>query len=440
MSAAISTNLKVYNAERFKASLESNTEPFVYLTIGRTSPWEDDNAPEEANTAVVNFYTVWRNMTSAKKIVGSDVRLATRRYDWAAGQTYAAYDDCSCPMHDLDSRYFVVTDEWNVYKCIANNNGGLSNTKPTSLLTDNTIETADKYVWKYMYTLSDEERLRFMTDDYIPVRTLKEDNGSLQWQVQQDAVDGGIYAIKVLDGGTGYANANTISISISGDGSGANAVARVSASNTLDSIVMTNPGSGYTYATVSVTDTGGGSNAEVRAIMSPPGGHGFDPARELVGSNVIINVRIRGSEQGILSTENDFRQVALIENIRLKSNNQIASNVVYTQTMTVVVDSGVTDFVEDEFVFQGTSLLNSTFSGRVVSWDNANNQLKLINVEGTPSVDPLFGETSAASRFVQSFTDRSLKPFSGNLLYIDNITPIQRADDQTEDFKIVVKF
>jgi hypothetical protein len=41
---------------------------------------------------------------------------------------------------------------------------------------------------------------------------------------------------------------------------------------------------------------------------------------------------------------------------------------------------------------------------------------------------------------LQSYTERSLEPYSGNLLYIDNTTPIQRADDQTEDFKIVVRF
>jgi hypothetical protein len=61
-------------------------------------------------------------------------------------------------------------------------------------------------------------------------------------------------------------------------------------------------------------------------------------------------------------------------------------------------------------------------------------------VSGTLTTDPLTGDTSKASRQVQSSINKAFTPYTGSLLYINNITPIQRATDQTEDFKIVVSF
>ena len=90
--------------------------------------------------------------------------------------------------------------------------------------------------------------------------------------------------------------------------------------------------------------------------------------------------------------------------------------------------------------YQGGSLVDSTFSGRVVGWDSANSIIKLSNVRGIPTTELLIGETSGANRFVDSVTNPGLQPRSGQLIYIDNVTPIQRDADQIEDFKIVLKF
>jgi hypothetical protein len=441
MSSVFSANFRVYNAEAFKKSIEGNTKPFVYLTIGKSVPWDDDNSPPQANTNIDTFNTFWKNMIGTKRIISSDVRLAIPRYNWTTGTVYTAHDHTidSIDLLNSGAQFYVVTDEWNVYKCLSNNQGTASTTKPTSTITDNTTETADKYIWKYMYTVNEEERLRFVTDEYIPVRTLEADNGSLQWQVQDNAIEGSIHAINVLDMGSNYQTVNTISIIVTGDGNGIEAIPILNG-DSIERIVISNPGSGYTYATVTITDTDIGSGANAVAIISPSGGHGSDPVKELMATNVIINPRLRGTESGVISTINEFRQVALIANPTLLGTDTLASNLVYNQTMTLTLDSGITDYTLDEFVYQGASIESSTFLGRVVSWDSVNNSMKIVNVSGTPAAEPLYGEASAAVRLLQSYTERSLEPYSGNLLYIDNTTPIQRADDQTEDFKIVVRF
>lgn len=437
-----SENLRVYNAEQFITSVSQAGPTNLYLTFGRSLPWPNDAAPTQANSSVTVFNDVWKNMVGAKLITGNDIRHAIRRHDWTENTVYDMYDHCTCSLmlFDEDVKFFVVTSDWNVYKCLSNNNGLPSLIMPTQTLTNYTVQESDGYVWKYMYTVTPEERLRFTTDVYIPVRTLTVDNNSLQWRVQQSAIDGGIEAVKITNGGTNYSNASNIIVRISGDGVGATAVAQVNVSmNVIDQIIMTNPGSGYTFADVSVQG-GGGSNATFRAMISPPGGHGKDPVRELGGSYVIMNPRLNNTEGGKLQTANEFRQVSVLQDPIEKATNKTASNLVYSQTLKLTLSSGSINYIEDEVVYQGISLANASFTGIVSAWDGSNNIVKLTNTVGSVSPDVLIGANSAAVRFVESITDKELKDYSGNLLYINNTSPIDRADDQTEDFKIVVKF
>lgn len=444
MVSVYSKNLQVYNAEQFKTSVDKVDQPYLYFTFGKVNPWTDENNPPQANTSVDSFNEVWKNMIGAKQIQGNDVRLGIRRYDWAPGQSYYAYDDCACSMNmnNPDHNFYVITDDWNVYKCIANNNGNLSTAKPIGTDFEFTEQTSDKYIWKYMYTLSDEEKLRFTTSEYIPVKTLTEDDGSLQWQVQRHAKQGSIQAIKILNRGINYNTTPTITIT--GDGTGANAFATVNsaASNCIESIIISSPGASYTYADVVITPTSDGSGASARVIMSPPGGHGSNPKEELGGSYVIINPRLRGNELNVLDTRNEFRQVSILKNPVILGSNTLASDLVYSQVTTIIVDSVGGNYQEDEFVYQGRDLASASFKGRVVSWTTNEeiNMLKLIDVAGTPTSGPISGDISKTSRLYQSTITKAFEPYTGSLLYLNNIPPIQRADDQTEDFKIVFSF
>lgn len=440
MASVYSKSLQIYSAEQFKKSIDSTDEPYIYFTFGKVDPWFSETSPPQPNTSVNIFNDVWKNMIGAKNVLGNDVRLAIRRNDWTANTAYHAYDDCSCSlnMNDANVKFYVVTDEWNVYKCLANNYGSNSTVKPTSTLTTSAVETSDRYIWKYMYTLTEEERLRFVTDDYIPVRTLKEDNGSLQWQVQNAAVSGGIEAIKVVSQGSGYSNTND-TVTITGDGTDAQAVLFTNAATgAIESIRVTDRGVNYTNATVSISTTTG-VGASARAIISPPSGHGADPVEELGGSHVIINVRLRNTEDNILDVQNEFRHIALIKNPIIYNSTQIASNLVYSQTTSFIM-SGSGDYIEDEIVFQGSSVATASYKGRVASWNNSTNRLELIDTYGTPEAGILFGDTSRVARSAGLPQEKDLKPYTGELLYVDFIEPIQRSADQTEDFKIVISF
>jgi hypothetical protein len=112
----------------------------------------------------------------------------------------------------------------------------------------------------------------------------------------------------------------------------ANCIARAivtgASSNTVTKVEVMDPGSGYRSATVIIrpADTVGvTASASLRAIMSPPDGHGANCFSELGSNHAGIAVKFIENE-GVnpeLRTENDYRQVGLLRN-PLFANVQIA--------------------------------------------------------------------------------------------------------------------
>lgn len=436
MASIHSKNLSIFNAKQFRESVSEPSSSNVYLTFGRCYPWTNENAPPQGNTSVSSFYEVWNNMIGAKKITGNDIRHCIPRVDWATDTVYNSYNDLEDSKTQSD--FYVMTDDYRVYKCIANNYGANSTTKPTSTSTTSDFQTIDGYVWKFMYELSSEEQLRFLTDEYIPVREISIDDGSLQWLVQNNAISGAIHNILITNGGT-Y-TANDISITITGDGQDANAFAvRNVTTNAISSIVIDNKGINYTFANV-VFSSPTGSGGIARAIISPRGGHGSDALTELGGSNLVVNMQFKSSEGSKITVQNDFRQLGMIENPYVFGSSNTISNTVVSQLTVLSLSGSSAEYIEDEYVYQGSSLAAATFKAVVTEWDSSNNKLKVSNVVGTPGSELVIGNTSTAARFLNLVTDPDMERFTGNLLYLDNIRPIERAEDQTEDFKIIFSF
>jgi hypothetical protein len=281
--------------------------------------------------------------------------------------------------------------------------------------------------------------LRFYTSSFIPVKTLTSGDNSQQWNVQQNAIDGAIHVIKVTNPGSNY-TANDVVVTITGDGYYANAYALLNtASNTVQSIVVDNLGYGYTYATIGLlSSTGSGATANV--VISPPGGHGSDPVNELGGSYLIFNLRLKDTEGGVLTTHNDYRQIGIVQEPFLFGSTNTSSAIAVSQLTVLNLNGTSIEYSEDEWVYQGASLSSFTFKGFVTEWDTGNNIIKLSQTEGTPTKDLLIGANTTAARFVSSITNPTLQPRSGHLLYTDNMVAIHRADDQTEEYKIVLNF
>lgn len=440
MTAITTKSIKINSAEQMLESVSEPSSTMLYIAYGKNTPWPSDSSPNTAVDSVSDKNEVWRNVIGGKKITGNDITLAVRRINWSNDTPYAQYDDRANNLYDENTNFYVMTDDYNVYKCLYNSNNLNSIVKPTYTSFNTNSTEADGYIWKYMYTLNTKEIQRFLSDDWLPVKTLTLDDGSAQWAVQSAAVDGAIDVILVSNSGSNYTNTSNVLVTITGDGVGANAVAYINtSSNVVSNIVVTSRGTGYSFATVSITG-GGGSGANARAIIGPYGGHGKDPVYELGGSNVLIDVLIKGNEDSLLNANNDYRQVSIIKDPLAFGTSNIFSNSIFSQTLTLALAGSGPEYVDDEYVFQGGTLATSTFSGRVLNWNTTTGIMKLTDYTGTPTTTTLNGQTSGAYRYITSTINPSLRNRSGEVLYIDNINPVTRSFDQTENFKIVIKY
>ena len=203
-----------------------------YLFVGKTTPWKLENgsvdvlaelSPPIATDSLENERRIWDEMLGLKKINNLSASLVIPRIDWdSSGKTvYAQYDDTKeLYLEPTDERkitlaaqnlragtFYVLTDQYDLFVCIENGNNSPSTQKPTRTNDPtNLIETIDGYVWKFITTIKSGDAVKFLTDSWIPIRTLVEDDGSQQWDVQQSATPGSVLSFVVDNPGENYNN------------------------------------------------------------------------------------------------------------------------------------------------------------------------------------------------------------------------------------------
>jgi hypothetical protein len=107
----------------------------------------------------------------------------------------------------------------------------------------------------------------------------------------------------------------------------------------------------------------------------------------------------------------------------------------------VFVSPGRDPFAQDEIVYQGNSLETATYSGKVVNFDATNNILYLINTKGTIVTNDLIrGSSSNSLRVVYQEAIENVEPFSGNIVYVENRTKIQRTISGLEQFRLTINY
>lgn len=92
-------------------------------------------------------------------------------------------------------------------------------------------------------------------------------------------------------------------------------VSNTTFTGSVRSVEIVNPGKNYKQANVIVqTAAAYGSGASVRAVISPPGGHGFNVADELYCQSVAVGVEFSNSATFGFSSDVEFRSVGIIKN------------------------------------------------------------------------------------------------------------------------------
>jgi hypothetical protein len=521
MPGIITHKFRLNNAEQFLESFTEadNINTRYYMFLARAHGWTDDTSPPTPiDTILGSDFNIWRNMIAAKRVTSSDVTFAVARNNWTSGIQYTPYTDSNASLYT--SNFFVVTDDFNVYKVIDNNNNALSTVKPSSTGTS-IFTTSDGYRWKFMYNITPADVLKFTTTNFIPAKQLDSDDGSLQFDVQAAASNGAIDFIDVTSAGSGYlfatgtfsnVDSSTIvkltsasttddsyvgstvyvsggtgsgqlreivdyqgninkatvnaafspvpdtsstyivgpKVTITGDGQGALAYANVAlpalssatVGNTVNQVVMIDTGSNYSKFNVTISaNSSHGTGAVASGSVAPYGGHGNNAVKELGATDVILNVRMTGTESGTFITNNDFRIVGLMRD-PLLANGDIANTTVYDMTTKLTVTGKSGTFSADEMIAGGTS----GASARFVSFANTNASgtagvISVTGLDGTfEAAETITGNTSTQTATVASINNRDLQDFKGDILYVENRLPVSRAADQTEDIKLIVRF
>lgn len=421
MPAVLTPGFRVANAQTFMGALDSDANR-LYMVIGRTLPWEpNDTEPPTPNAFDPTGY--WNEAIAARRVTGSDAIIGCRRINWTSGTVYTPYES------GLDvgtANHFVVTPEYNVYKCL-DNFGGVASTVVPQGQSLGSITTADGYRWKFMCSVTPGDASRFLTADYIPLRTNE--------LVEAAALPGVVERVKVTVPGSGY---STAAVSITGDGTGAAANA-VIVGGQIVRIDITNVGSGYSYATATIT--GDGVGAEAEAVLPPVRGHGSDLLMELGGYNVLVSNLL---EPGLANfpTSNDYRRLMYVQNPILEATQVVAAGLTYNLTYGVVVEhvSGSTAVGDDEVLTGSVSAAQFALVEQTI---NGSTQFHITYLTPHQLEDGDTFVTAAGGLWNvidANYREPLWQPYTGQVMFVDHRRPIMRSDDQIENIVTVFEF
>ena len=485
MAAIVTNKFRINNAEQFVESFSETAATTYYLFIGRAHSWATDvdaqgnsivegtdASPPTPNDDITSEFYNYDDMLGAKIITSSDVSHCIPRRNWTTGTTYDMYEHnigsgnaaASGATNIFDSSYVVMNSAFAVYKVIENDGATASTVEPTS--TSNSIfETSDGYRWKYMYSLTSAETLNFMSTDFIHVST--------DSTVSAAAVDGALDTILVVAGGSSFntSSGTTISaIPIRGDGSSGVASVVIS-SGAIASATVTTAGTGYTFAYIRTADIiaatnagGAGSGDNLNVIIPPKGGHGANAVKELGGFYIMLNKSLVGVEgTSDIGVGNDFRRIGLLKDPTNFGTSTVATATTRRQIYATIFSSVSGTFTADEEINQATT----GAVAKVIEFDSTNKILYYYqtrfpdvgtdtngNLTALSGANAITGQSSSASAtpntsssatvngvtFASGYANPELAYDSGDIIYVEERSPITRASDQTENVKLIIEF
>lgn len=504
MSTIPTLDFRVQNVKSFIHSLYGDEgENSSYVFIGKPTPWEDENRPPLPINNLVEFFNAYQQLLSARRIQGNECFEMIRRITWRSGTTYDMYrhdyttvNPAYSKATDLeDALYYAINRNNTVYVCLFNSNNLPSIVEPQN---DNyePFFTSDGYQWLKLFTIKTTVLQDFSTLNYLPVTT---DGANIDTQPR---VGGEITTVLIDNRGNGYTvrpggTPNEVPAyycRISGDGEGAVASVRVTPPSVtnpeigqgIGAVRVVRGGSGYTYATLDFTpgrvyaslpeldedinglDPRGDGTFQSTVIINPPNGWGHDIGRQLGATTAGVFSSFNYNLSDFFP-DTTFRQIGILQNPR--SNEGIpdgAGTLSGVFAFKVVEIEGQPEFIIGEDIFQQRfneeTNRTDTARGMIVGWDEGEGIIRYVQIpeqhvddngvlyqfdastfiQGATSrkvVEPTtYNGSLAGLVFVNGFADTEIERYTGNLLYLSNISPVQRQPTQTERISLLIRF
>ena len=529
MPAVVTDQFRIVNAGNFVDSvLDSNNSYYVFLGLpnpsssgfGRTTTqnpsWPYDPTDNQ------QYLTHYRDTSLfGKKLNSSNIRRVVKKHNWVSNTRYDIY------RHDYNEQtnqapnsktgslyktnYYVITSEFKVYICLSNGGSGDPNStdaKGVESLDEPTFTdlepaaagTQDPYVWKYLFTVSPSDVVKFDSTEYIVLPNDWSTSTDSQIQAVREAGDSDINKnqirqVYIENSGAEYGPVNTYPCDILGDGSGAKVNVTVVGGKITETLV-TSGGSGYTFGMVDLSDLDNNvtTRAKLIPIIPPSKGHGFDIYTELGADKVLVYSRFDDSTKDF-PTDTHFGQVGILKNPLDSSNSGILTTSQFSSLFAAKLntDPGLTpESAYDNLI--GVSIGQTTSSGNlakgiVASYDRdtrvlkyiqdrsshlnqttndntdyngVENSAKVLSFESGQDIFAIPGGSVSFSSNIENFTGISttvnnklvnlgvqftnglanpeINKKTGNVIYIDNRKEVERNIRQKEDVKIILEF
>jgi hypothetical protein len=429
----------------------------LYMFIGKKSEWTDENSPPNPITTDAQDYISLSDIVSLKRITSNDIKLGVPRYEWKSGNYYSQYDSEKDPFDpkSYEHPFYVVTDEYNVYKCLNNNNGAPSTSKPTGFSTS-IINLADGYSWKYMGTISSQDAAGFLTSDFIPVEFKSYNDGSDQWNVQQAAKPKSISTFKILSQTGAF---TTPVVSIYGTGSNASAFATKTPSGGIRQVLLTDPGTGYDAETYAIVYESGASGSGAIVNVAT-----IDPVTKAITSFSVANggsgytngaiAIITGDGSGatasvVIGSDGSVQKVDVIDGGIGYTTAKVwiipGSRGAVAKAVLAPINGHGSNIVSE--LGASTAIISATFNSTNAHFPvGPNSDFRQIGIITDikdssgyayapyyigPAHEEFSNKSSALNKIVAG---------SGYILYLSNIKSVTRSEGQEEHIKVAVVF
>ena len=276
-------SLKTNLVKSVISEIVSNISRYYYVYC-HPGAWTNESTPEQVSDSFEYENNTRNEAVLYKQIDANDICAVIPRHDWVAGYTFDMYGEYSGDNPAFsgataleNAEFYCLTDDYNVYKCLYNNNNKPSSVRPTGTSTV-PIELDDGYIWKYMYTVPLSVRNKFLTNTTMPVVTALSNQFYSKGSIVSYTIEhpGKKYPVttykitgfRIIDGGSGYSSTPSITISNPDQSGGVPATVNTItlSGGQIVAISMDEEGSGYSYPPV-VTVSGGGASRQ--ATLEP---------------------------------------------------------------------------------------------------------------------------------------------------------------------------
>jgi hypothetical protein len=523
MAAIVTDQFRILNASNFIDSVvDGSNSYYVFLGLdnpiqvgfGRTTNW-NTNIPNPTD----NFeYSSHYRDTSlfGKKITSSNIRRLIRKVTWTSNTSYEMY------RHDYsiqnptpnsnssrlyDSNYYVINSDFRVYICIDNGSsdtnlkGGKSQDEPTftDLEPSAAGTSGDGYIWKYLFSVSPSDIIKFDSTEYVVVpNDWATSTDSQIVSVRENGNSGPtnpnqIKQVYIASGGGGYSE-GVKTVDILGDGIGGRVSITVNGGKITETQVVAG-GYGYTWGIVDLgslqPDESLPNPAKLIPIIPPSKGHGYDIYTELGTDKILVYARFDDLTKDF-PTDTKFAQVGIIKNPTTFSSDTVVftenqysslgaigltSNFTgtpgigekITQTVTGGTATGyvasydretrVLKYFQDRSLYFGnnenqTDYDTVTSDSKVLSFSSSGQSIISTGAfPFTASIDTSLGSPTPTNKitvggkvidlgvtFTSGLANPEINKKTGDIIYIDNRPLVTRDIRQKEDVKIILEF